>query len=69
MKSNMIVREGARRVDTSQQDNEESWDLIEDLFIAGLWVAAFVLLCMCLLVTAGYASAYWPRLVSFMGAL
>jgi hypothetical protein len=68
MKSNLIVREGARRVDTSQQD-EESWDLITDLLIAGAWVFAFVLLCMCLLVTAGYASAYWPRLVSFMGAL
>lgn len=58
----LIVREGARRVDTDAPEESE-WSLITDLVIAvALVVAAFVIGGL----LVGFASAYWPRFVSWL---
>ncbi len=62
--TNLIVREGARSVDTDQpEDSESEWSLITDLLVAvALVVAAFVIGGL----LVGFSSAYWPRFVSWL---
>lgn len=82
----LIVREGARRVDTCppcsgdcrqgrecktrqacelpiDDDGLSFWD---SLLWAGRWVGVVLLTLFVLFLSAGYASAWWPRLVDWM---